>query len=80
MLYRYAGYKGWDVSAGENSNILSFADAFDVSEWAVPALQWACGAGLMSGKDGGRLDPRGTATRAELAALLMRLLEKYDPA
>ena len=79
MLYRYAGYKGWDVSAGENSNILSFADAFDVSEWAVPALQWACGAGLVSGKDGGRLDPRGTATRAELAALLMRLLEKYDP-
>ena len=79
MLYRYAGDKGWDVSAGENSNILSFADAFDVSEWAVPALQWACGAGLVSGKDGGRLDPRGTATRAELAALLMRLLEKYDP-
>lgn len=79
MLYRYAGYKGWDVSAGENSNILSFADAFGVSEWAVPALQWACGAGLVSGKDGGRLDPQGTATRAELAALLMRLLEKYDP-
>ncbi|BDF70588.1 hypothetical protein CE91St41_21850 [Oscillospiraceae bacterium] len=80
MLYRYAKYKGWDVSAGENSNILSFADAFDVSEWAVPALQWACGAGLMSGKDGGRLDPRGTATRAELAALLMRLLETCGPA
>ena len=73
-LYRYAGYKGWDVSMGGNTNILSYADAFDVSEWAIPAVQWACGAGLMNGTTDGRLNPQGKATRAELAAMLMRAL------
>ena len=74
MLYRYAQYKGYDVSAGEDANILSYADAFDVSEYAIPAMQWACGAGVISGKDGA-LDPAGSATRAEVAAMLMRFCQ-----
>ena len=47
MLYRYAQYKKADVSVGEDTNILSFDDAFDVSGYAVPAMQWTCGAGVM---------------------------------
>ena len=54
--------------------ILSYADAFDVSEYAIPAMQWACGAGVISGKDGA-LDPAGSATRAEVAAMLMRFCQ-----
>lgn len=46
------------------------------SGYAVEAMRWAVGAGLLTGKDGNRLDPRGTATRAELAAILMRFCEK----
>lgn len=74
LLYRFAQAQGLDVSVGENTNILSYTDAFDVSEWAVPALQWACGAGVIQGKDGGRLAPGDSATRAELAALFQRYL------
>src|SRR5699024_6167211 len=74
MLYRYAQYKGDDVSAGEDANILSYADAFDVSEYAIPAMQWACGVGVISGKNGA-LDPAGSATRAEVAAMLMRFCQ-----
>ncbi|MBR5122846.1 MAG: SH3 domain-containing protein, partial [Anaerotignum sp.] len=59
ILWRYAAYKGYDVSIGENTNILSYADAFDISEYAIPAMQWACGAGIMSGDDNFCLAPRG---------------------
>ncbi len=74
-LHRFAQSQGWDVSAGEDTNILSYTDAFDVSEWAVPAFQWACGAGVVQG-DGGRLNPQGQASRAEVAVMLQRLLER----
>lgn len=75
ILYRYAKeYKGYDVSVGEDTNILSYADAFSISEYAFPALQWACGAGLMNGSDGA-LMPGGSATRAQAAALLHRFCE-----
>ena len=47
ILYRYAQYKGYDVSVGEDTNILSYEDAFHISEYAIPAIQWACGAGIM---------------------------------
>ena len=75
MLYNYSVCKGIDVSVGENTNILSYNDAFDVSEWAIPAFQWACGAGIITGKPGGLLDPKGLASRAEFATVLMRYLE-----
>jgi hypothetical protein len=49
ILYRYAQYKGYDVSVGEDTNILSYEDASDISEYAITAIQWACGAGIMQG-------------------------------
>ncbi|MCL2121311.1 MAG: S-layer homology domain-containing protein [Clostridiales bacterium] len=75
MLYNYCKWRSIDVSVGENTNILSYEDAFDIGEYAIPAFQWACGAGVIVGKPGGYLDPKGNATRAEFAAVLMRLNE-----
>ena len=73
ILWRYAKYKGYDVSIGESTNILSYTDFDKVSEYAIPALQWACGEGVITGRSDGVLDPQGTATRAEAAAMLQRL-------
>jgi len=71
ILWRYAKYKGRDVSVGEDTNLLSYGDASDISEYAVPAFQWACGAGIIEGS-GGKLTPADTATRAQVAAVLRR--------
>lgn len=79
MLHRYAQHEGYDVSIGEDTNILSYTDAFDVSEYAVAALQWACGAGIIHGTgDGSTLTPQGEATRAQAATVLMRFCEQYQ--
>lgn len=75
ILYRYAQSKGIDVSVGENTNILSYVDVQQASEYAIPALQWAVSAGVLNGKNGGRLAPTGTATRAEIAAIMQRWCE-----
>ncbi len=78
ILYRYAKlYKGYDVSVGEDTNILSYADAFSISEYAYPALQWACGAGVMNGS-GDSLMPGGNANRAQAAALFHRFCTLYQ--
>lgn len=80
ILYRYAQHKGYDVSAGEDTNILSFDDAFAVSEYAIPAMQWACGSGMVHGiaRDGRMLlAPRDTTTRAQTATLLMRFQSAF---
>ena len=76
MLYRYAQSAGRDVSVGGDTNILSYDDAFTVAEWAIPAFQWACGAGVVSGTSDTTLSPQAGATRAQLAAVLMRMTEK----
>lgn len=73
MLYRYAQNKKYDVSGAKSLD--GYTDAQSVSSYAVPALQWACGAGVMNGKSGSKLDPKGYATRAEVAAMLMRFCE-----
>ena len=75
ILYRYAQYKKYDVSVGEDTNILSYNDAQSISSYAIPAIRWACGAGVVTGKSGSKLDPKGNATRAEVAAMLMRFCE-----
>ena len=75
ILWRYAQYKGYDVSVGEDTNILSYGDAFEISEYAIPAMQWACGSGVLAGQrsaGGMALNPADHTTRAELAAVLMR--------
>ncbi|WP_458398068.1 S-layer homology domain-containing protein [Anaerotignum sp.] len=72
IFWRYAKYKGYDVSVGEDTNILSYEDAFDISEYAIPAMQWARGAGIISGNDDGTLNPAGHAQRAHAAQMLMK--------
>ena len=75
MLWRYASGKGYDVSIGEDTNILSYDDFADLSEYAIPAMQWACGAGIVNGTSESTLTPQGEATRAQVAAMLMRFCE-----
>ena len=78
MLYQFAQARGYDVSVGENTNILSYTDVSDVAEYAIPAMQWACGAGIISGTgDGSTLTPQGQATRAQAAVMLTRFCEEY---
>lgn len=75
MLWRYARLTGQDVFVGEDTNILNYLDFDRISEWAEPALQWAVGSRVMQGRENGVLDPKGPATRAEVAAMLMRFRE-----
>ena len=70
MLYNYAKYKGYDLSA--EGDLTAFPDGNEVQEWAVPAMSWANGNQLINGHDDGTLEPGGTATRAQAAAVLMR--------
>ena len=69
MLWRYAG------SPAGSGSLDSFSDGSQVSAWAADALQWAVEQKLVSGKGSGILDPGGKATRAEVAAILMRYCE-----
>ena len=69
ILYRYAG------SPEPTGSLDGFTDAASTSDYAVDALRWAVGEGLLTGKDGGRLDPAGTASRAELAQILARFAQ-----
>ena len=70
ILYRYAQYKGMDVSV--KGELSGFTDAGKASAYAREPLGWAVGQGILNGKGGGILDPRGQATRAETAAMLQR--------
>ena len=75
VLYLYAGFKGYDVSVGEETNILSYDDAFDISEYAVSAMQYVAGAGVLNGKTGSTLNPKDNTTRAEIAVMLKRFIQ-----
>ena len=75
IMHRYAQYKGYDVSVGENTNILSYDDFDSISEYAIASMQYACGSGLMKGKTASTLNPKDNATRAEIAAILHRFIE-----
>ncbi len=75
MLYRYAQYKGYDVSIGEDTNILSYVDVDQVSDWAMEAFQWACGTGVIEGDENSALTPKASTTRAQAAAMFMRFIE-----
>lgn len=72
ILYRYAKANGADVSVGEDTNLLSYKDFQSVGQYAVPALQWAVGSGLIGGTTNVTLSPKGTATRAQAAVILIR--------
>ncbi len=77
IMHRYAQYKGYDVSVGENTNILSYTDVADVSEYAISAMQYAVGSGLMNGRTESTLNPKDNTTRAEIAAILHRFFEAH---
>ena len=76
VLYLYAQFKGYDVSVGEETNILSYDDASNISEYAIPAMQYVIGAGIINGKTISTINPEDNATRAEIAVVLKRFVEK----
>ena len=76
IFYRYADYKGYDLTV--KGDLDKFKDADKITDYAKTAMQWAVGSGLVKGKSGNLLDPQGTATRAEIAAMLHRFIEKYE--
>ena len=74
LLMRYAKYKKLDTS--DTADLSGFTDAAQISSWAREALNWANGAGLITGRATTTIVPSGTATRAEIATILMRFLDK----
>ena len=74
ILFRYAQYKGYDVSAAKE--LTSFPDAGAVSAYATDAMKWSVGAGLVNGMDG-KLNPTGGATRAQVATMFMRFCQTF---
>ncbi len=74
MLYNYAAYKGYDLTA--EGDLTAFPDGDQVQEWALPAMRWANGNALINGHDDGTLEPGGTTTRAQAASILMRFDQK----
>ncbi|MDO4552076.1 MAG: S-layer homology domain-containing protein, partial [Bacillota bacterium] len=75
VLYRYAEYKGYDLSA--TADLSPFTDAGQISDWAVTPLSWANANGLISGKGAGVLDPGGSAERCQVAAILERFCQAF---
>ena len=71
---RYADYKGLETT--QNGDLSQFVDEELISDWARENVAWAVGAELINGRGNGILDPLGDATRAEVAAILQRFLEK----
>ena len=74
ILYRYAQVKGYDTTRGGMA-VREFSDSASISDWAQEAMAWAVNAQVLSGKGNGVLDPQGTATRAEVAQMLMNFVE-----
>lgn len=74
ILYRYAAYKGYDVTQGGMA-VREFSDYESISGYARGSVAWAVNAGIVSGKGNNALDPSGVATRAEVASMLMRFCE-----
>ena len=70
---RYFEYKGYDVTG--TSDLAAYADGSSVSSWAAEAMGWAVDAGLISGVGGNQIAPTGTASRAQVAQILMNFCE-----
>ena len=72
MLYRYAGYLGMDTTA--RGDLSGYRDGDETSGWAADAMAWAVGSGIITGKSDTVLDPLGTASQAEVATMLERMV------
>lgn len=75
VLYRYAQYRGMDVSIGESTDLSSCDDVIEISEHAMAAMQYAVGAGVLKGKTASTVNPLDNLTRAEIAVVLQRFLQ-----
>ena len=75
ILWRYAKSENIDVSIGENTNILSYEDVFTVSDYAIPAFQWTCGSGVLSGNTASTLAPKNAVNESQLEEALFRYSE-----
>ena len=73
VLYRYSQYQGYDTTAG--GSLADFTDGGQVSAYAVTPMQWAVGMKLIQGEPDARLNPLGSTTRAEAAAIFHRFME-----
>ena len=78
MLYRYAQYKGYDITKSEDYD--AFEDASEVSAYAVDAMKWAVGNGIIKGKDSTYIDPLGETIRGECAVMLARVVREFEAA
>ena len=68
MLYKYARFKGYDLTAA--GDLTQFPDAGSISSWAETALSWANGKGLINGHENGTIDPKGRTIRAQAASIM----------
>ena len=75
ILWRYAKSENIDVSIGENTNILSYEDVFTVSDYAIPAFQWTCGSGVLSGNTASTLAPKNAVNESQIEEVLFRYSE-----
>ena len=78
ILWRYAKSENIDVSIGENTNILSYEDVFTVSDYAIPAFQWTCGSGIMSGNTISTLAPSEQVNRIFFASVLHKYAQYVE--
>ena len=76
ILYNYADYKGYDVSA--RADLSDYADAASISSWAEDVLSWANAEGLINGMTATTIDPQGATTRAQTAAMFERFLTAHE--
>ena len=77
IIHRYAEYKGFDISVGEDFDFSSFLDSENISDYAKEALKYAIASGLIKGKTDSTLNPLDNATRAEIATVFMRFLGAF---
>lgn len=77
ILYRYAEHKGYDTDVV--GSLSTFSDASKVSSFAVESMAWAVGSGLITGIGNNLLDPQGSATRSQMATILMRFCNEVVP-
>lgn len=75
ILYRYAQYKEYDVSAAQTTDLSAYTDVDEISYYAVDAMKYAVGTGVINGKTATTLNPRDNTTRAEASAMLQRFIE-----
>ena len=74
VMFLYAKFKGYDVTVGNDTNILSYDDVAEIAEYALPAMQYVAGAKIINGKTESTLNPKDNTTRAEIAVILERFV------